>query len=416
MNERLGTTVNHFVQKTFSNSAFLKLFPVVATGLLYYFSNPRPFVHLDYTFRIAENFLRGRIALTEQPPLWLNEMIPFENVYYSAFPLGSVLTILPFAALKTIGLIKDFPAGLIAALTASLICLFLVLIAQNYELKESKRLLLVLAILFGTWMWTNLMFAGAWHVALGFAVLGEIGAIYYALVRRNAFLSGCFFALAFGNRTEILLTAPIFMFLLVQFSQVESSESKAGAIVRNLESFCLIPFVLGTATLIYNYLRFDSFTDFGYARIPGVLDEPWYRYGIFAFSYVPLNVQEMLLTQWKSVPNYPYLVPTGFGGAIWLSSPFLFFLLRWQAKNKIIYRSAWLAILVLTFLLWTHGNPGGWQFSYRYAMVLLPWIFLILLENSSKKITMSEWLGYGFSFFVNAWATYLFFWTGHVRS
>jgi hypothetical protein len=176
-----------------------------------------------------------------------------------------------------------------------------------------------------------------------------------------------------------------------------------------------VPFLLGTATLIYNYLRFDSFTDFGYARIPGVLSEPWYRYGIFSFFYIPLNFKEMLVTQWRWLARFPYYVPGGFGGAIWLSSPFLIFLLRRRAKNKILRRVCWAAIAILTILLWTHGNPGGWQFSYRYAMILLPWVFVILLENSPRKITVPECLAYGVSFLLNAWATYLFYWTDYVK-
>ena len=32
-----------------------------------------------------------------------------------------------------------------------------------------------------------------------------------------------------------------------------------------------------------------------------------------------------------------------------------------------------------------HGNPGGWQFSYRYATILLPWMFLLLAGNGPAK-------------------------------
>lgn len=408
------------------------------TGFIYYFSNPRPQHYYDYTFRVAGNILQGKIGLDLQPPPHLNEMIPFEGAWFSAFPFGAVVTYLPVAALKVAGIISENPAGVLAGVTAAGICLFLLLISTHYKLPWRKRVLLVTAILFGSWMWTNLTMAGAWHLALGFAMLGEIGAIYFALYHRNAFLAGCFFALAFGNRTEILLTAPIFMYLLINesFQRTDAeTQSKNNKELNNLFSsqllrvpalkisqnwkalalFCVVPSILGISTLTYNYLRFHSFTDFGYARIPGVLNEPWYRYGIFALSYIPLNIQEMLATQWKYLPHFPYFVPTGFGGAVWWSSPFLVFLLRPQARNKIIWRTAWVAIAVLTFLLWTHGNPGGWQFGYRYAMVLLPWMFLILLENSPEEITFNEILAYGVSFAVNAWATYLFFWTDYVK-
>jgi hypothetical protein len=33
---------------------------------------------------------------------WMVEMIPFESHYYSAFPLGSVLTLVPVAFLEKI--------------------------------------------------------------------------------------------------------------------------------------------------------------------------------------------------------------------------------------------------------------------------------------------------------------------------
>jgi len=414
---------------------------IVGTFLIYYFSNPNPQEYYDYTFRVADNMLRGAIAFHEKPPGWLNEFVPFEHYWYSVFPLGSVLTMIPFAFFKLVGVIKDMPSSFIAALTAGAICWFLLKISAHYDLEKGKRILLAGGILFGTWMWTNLTMAGAWQLALGFAMLGELGAIYFTVYNRRPILAGLFFALAFGNRTEILLTAPVFMFLLFKF-QVPSSKFQVPAedlktknskqdIDENekttkklgtwnlelgtLAGFCAVPFVLGVSTLIYNYIRFHSFTDFGYARIPGVLDEPWYRYGIFSIWYIPLNVKEMLITPWRWLSAFPYFVPSGFGGAIWGSSPFLIFLFRFGARDKILKYTAWAAIIVLTFLLWTHGNPGGWQFGYRYAMILLPWMFIILLENSPRKIAWYEWLAYITSFIVNLYATYLFFWTDYVQ-
>ena len=400
--------------------------------------------HFDYTFRVAENFWRGDVGFAEPPPSWLNEFVPFEDYYYSVFPLGSVLTMLPFAGFKFVGLISEMPASLIAALTAGSNGLFLFLISASYEYAWRKRILLVTGILFGTWMWTNLVMAGAWHLALGFAMLGELGAIYFTIYNRRPLLAGLFFALAFGNRTEILLTAPIFMLLLCKFqvsdfkSQISTEsnhikigdDTKADDNVRDakpgisdlrletykkLAAFCAAPFVLGVATLVYNYVRFQSFTDFGYARIPGVLDEPWYRHGIFSIYYIPLNFKEMLLTFWKRVAGFPYIVPTGFGGSIWWSSPFILFTFWFGARNKILKYAAWAAVIILTVLLWTHGNPGGWQFAYRYAMVLLPWLFVILLENSPEETTWMEMFAYFWSFALNAFATYLFFWTDYVK-
>ena len=204
------------------NRTILIICLVVGTFFIYYFSNPKPQNYYDYTFRVADNIIRGDIAFKEKPPTWLNEFVPFEGNWYSVFPLGSVVTMMPFAFFKLIGAIQEMPAAFISAVTAGVICLFLLLLSLKYDLEWRKRILLVTAILFGTWMWANETMAGAWQLALGWAMVGEIGAIYFTVYNRKPFLAGLFFALAFGNRTEILLTAPIFMFLL--FYDKQSNE------------------------------------------------------------------------------------------------------------------------------------------------------------------------------------------------
>lgn len=397
---------------------------ILTAGAVYYFSNPKPQYYYDYSFRMADRFFNGAIGFKLKQPSWLNEMIPFEGNYYSAFPYGSVVSMMPFALLKQLGIVKEMPAAFIASILAMLIALMLFLISRFYEHTPQRRILMVCGIMFGTWLWTNLVMAGAWQLTLGFAMLGELGAIYFTVYKRNPIAAGAFFALAFGNRTEIILTAPIYLFLLYKFKvqsskfEVEEIEDQRSNIKDQLTSFagfCLIPFLLGVSTLVYNYARFHSPFDFGHSHIPGVLEEPWYRYGIFSIYYIPYNINEMLLETWKKVEGFPFYTPTGFGGSILMASPFLLLMLRRGARNFLLKYTAWIAIVVMTFLLWIHGNAGGWQFSYRYAIILLPWIFVILLESSPKKITRFEWITYIFSFIINLYATYLFLWTDFVK-
>jgi hypothetical protein len=428
-------------QETISNhSKPVFLILPLAAAVVYFFTNPKPQNYYDYTFRVAANLLRGAIGFKFPQPSWLNEFVPFEGFYYSVFPLGAVLSMLPFAALQAMGVFRDMPGAFIAAILAGVSCFYLLKIAERYDVSEAKKNLLTLAILFGTWTWTNLTFDGAWQLALGFAMVGELGAIYYTVFDRKPLLAGAFFALAFGNRTEILLTAPISFFLIDREDGETQSEAGVtrkttgkGGKDRNLRptafsslrvsavsfqllaKFCAIPFLLGIATLSYNYLRFHSFTDFGYDRIPGVLTEPWYNHGIFSLYYIPRQAWEMLWKTWRFLNAFPYLVPDGFSSSILWSSPFLLFVLRPGSRDKVLKYTSWTAVVILTFLLWIHGNSGGWQFGYRYAMILLPWLFVILLESSPKKITPLEWAAYSFSFAMNAYATWLFHWTDYVK-
>jgi hypothetical protein len=425
-----------------------------ACSLFYLFTrDPNSF--FDYTFRIAEAMLHGRLGVTDTPPSWLNEMVPHQGIYYSVFPLGSVLAMIPVALLKVVHLLDAFPGGIIAAWLAGTITLMFYFLSAKYPISLPRRVLLSLFPVFATWTWCNLTFSGAWHIALGFAMLGEAGALYYTLVKRKPLLAGFFFALAFGNRTEIVLTAPIFLYFLFRRSgaalapastpdpvseSVESEAVAGGAVPAHAQTtgltepgagrrrwnltvdmswsivrFLIVPLVLGGLTLAYNHARFNSCTDFGYAHIPGVLQEADYKYGIFSWHAIPKNSQKMLLETWKRLDHYPYLVPTGFGGSLFLSSPFLLLLFRRRSRDRGVVWASWIAIFALTLALWCHGNPGGWQYSYRYAMILIPWMFVVLLEQRRPQLSGMEIALFTGSVAINAYATYLFWWTDYVR-
>lgn len=425
----------------------------LGTALAYYFSNPKPY-DFDYTFRIAEAFTRGRLGLVGTPPSWLNEMVPYGGMYYSAFPLGSVLTMLPVALLKTAGVLESYPASVVVAFIAGGSALFFFLLSARRKITLSRRIVLALFPLFGSWMWCNLSFGGAWQAALGFAVLGQAGALYFTLVNPCPFAAGALFALAFGNRTEVILAAPIFIYFFIR-GNVATKDSSSDADCERAEArgrvgewrgagptasralsyrealrrglskslerlptvarFLCVPAALGVLTLAYNFARFSSVVDFGYAKIPGVLQEPWYQHGIFSIHAIPNNAEKMLLENWKHIGGYPYYTPTGFGGSIFQSSPFLFLLFRSGACDRGVKAASWVVIGLLTLALWLHGNPGGWQYSYRYAMILLPWMFLILLENGPRRASAAEVILLTASAAINAYATYLFLWTDYVK-
>jgi hypothetical protein len=402
-------------------TAILKLTPYIPHALLfsgsfvvYYYSNSHSGSFYDYTFRIAEALLHGKLGLTEQPPGWLNEMVPLDGEFYSVFPLGSVLAMLPLAALKRLGVIESFPGTFLAALLAGAASMLFYLLSARYGHDIRRRLALTLLPVFGTWMWANLAFAGAWQIALGFAVVGQLGALYFILVDYRPTLAGACFALAFGNRTEIILLAPVFIYLIHKHAPVSDPKDSASR-WEKIDRFVAIPIALGLLTLAYNYARFSSIFDFGYARIPGVLDEPWYSHGIFSIHAIPLNAEAMLFESWRRVEQFPYLTPTGFGGSILLSCPFLIYLFRIGARDATLKTLAWISVAVLTFTLWLHGNPGGWQISYRYATVLLPWMFLILLESSPRRGSLTEMALLAASMAINAYSTWLFLWTQYIK-
>jgi hypothetical protein len=48
-------------------------------------------------------------------------------------------------------------------------------------------------------------------------------------------------------------------------------------------------------------------------------------------------------------------------------------------------------------------------------MILLPWIFVLLLESTRAQVTLVESALCAVSLLINAWASYLFLWTNYVH-
>ena len=123
----------------------------VFASLAFYLSINATQQHFDYTLRIASAMLHGHLGLRGAPPSWLNEMVPGDGNYYSVFPLGAVLSVLPVAFLQDAGLIHSFPGRVLAALIAGL-CVYFFFYLSGFEDKSlGKRLLLALFPIFGTW-------------------------------------------------------------------------------------------------------------------------------------------------------------------------------------------------------------------------------------------------------------------------
>jgi hypothetical protein len=384
--------------------------PLVAlcVASIFFVSTRATHSHFDYTYRTASALLHGHLGLLSSPPSWLNEFVPRNGAYYSVFPLGAVLAMMPLALLHELGWLEELPARLLAALIAGICAYFFFQLTTDSGNSLGRRILLAAFPILGTWAWCNLGFAGAWQIALGFALIGETAALYFTLSKPRPWLAGSFFALAFGNRTEVILTLPFFVYLWLFRRRADHR----GFDWNTVAKFLAVPAALGITTAAYNFGRFGSILDFGYAHIPGLSAEPWYARGLFSLSAIPWNAQKMLFEGMGSIPEVPYFRPYPFGCSIFLSSPFLFLLFR---EGGMYRKTCWLAIGILTFALWCHGNPGGWQFSYRYAIILLPWMFLLLAGNGPRKISASELSLFVVSVAINAVATYQFLWTSEIH-
>src|SRR5262249_45399371 len=82
-------------------------------GALFWLLLQRPYSQdLNYTFVISSALLHGALG-THSAPAWLNELVPAGNgLYYSVFPLGAVLSVMPGSLLVALGILGAYPANL----------------------------------------------------------------------------------------------------------------------------------------------------------------------------------------------------------------------------------------------------------------------------------------------------------------
>jgi hypothetical protein len=357
----------------------------LVAAFVFYLTTKPIMAHFDYTHRLALALLDGRLGL-EEHPAWLNELVLIDGgrYYTGNYCLGAILSVIPFLFIS--------PHCLTAVIAGMCVFSFFML-GRVEEMNLPRRMMLALFPVFGTWTWTNLGSGGAWDLSQGFGMVGQAGALYFTLVQRQPVVAGSFFALAFGNRAELILTLPIYLFLMK----------------RDWLGFLIVPGGLALLTGEYNFARFHSPFEFGYHR-QNLMSQRWCQHGLFSIYPVAYNVYHMLFEGLIDTPTFPFMRPSPWGCSIFLASPFLFLLFREGGKYKI---AAWTAIGLLTVVILCHCSQGGWMFSSRYAMILLPWMFLVLAGNG--RLSVTEIVLFAVSVAINGVATCLFLWTEQIH-
>lgn len=282
------------------------------------------------------------------------------------------------------------------------------LLAQAYRFSLGMQVTLVLFLTLGNWIWCNLVFGYADMLTLGWSALGQLGSLYFILGQKKPLISGLLFTLALGNRTEVVVLTPIFIALWF----ISEADAKRRAVL--LYRFCLFPVLILILTFWHNYIRFDSIFEFGKGLFSGVFEQPHFADGLYSMTAMPDHFTQMLTATWKRIDHFPFLVPSGFGGSIFFASPFLVLIFRLKSIKQPVGILSWIAMIVMTLTMWLYGDVGGWQFSYRYAVNLLPWIYILLLHSAPRQINVAVVFLLLISLLINGYAVWLFHWTGYL--
>ena len=117
--------------------------------------------------------------------------------------------------------------------------------------------------------------------------------------------------------------------------------------------------------------------------IPGVMQEPWFKYGLVNPINIPKHLKIILGGLPKIISKPPFIIPSWAGLAIWITTPAFIFSFFANFKEKIV-KYSWLSIFLISLLIFSHGTTGFTQFGYRRAVDFYPLLFFLTVKGVSK--------------------------------
>ena len=371
---------------------YFALIVFVVVLAVYGFFCQKTYQYMNYFVPLANSILHGHLDVS--PSGAMNELVPYAGRWFVVYPPMPAIVVLPFVFLWGTGFNQVIASVLFAA---AAVALFFILTT-----KLTKKIWVSLALTalfgFGTNFFYTSLIGSSWYIAHVLSVFFLICALLMA-TGKKPFLAGLFLVFAFLSRLPTALAFPILLYFLL-----EKEKKKTDKIL-----WFFLPVILGGIVFaLYNLARFGSLTQTGYSMIPGVLSEPWYRYGIFSIRYIPSQLQAIFSSWPKISGHFPYFLPSYTAMALWLVTPALLLLPLVKFKDRAIRWFLFTAFLVAIPSL-VHGEIGFTQFGYRFSLdyilfLLLPLIFVF--ERIGKW-----WTGFfvGLSIAINLWVVILFY-------
>jgi hypothetical protein len=385
---------------------------------------------------------------------------------YMQHSLGPSFMVLPGVLVWGKNLNQTLVSAVIGGLTA------VVVYAVARRLTDSLRTQVSLTVLmmFGTILWYVAANGGVWFFAHTTAVFFLFGAIYFTIVRRSPAAAAALLGAAFLCRPSVLMAGPFFV---VMFSDLWLKPRLDGQSLldrigwRPAAQFAagIAPFML--VSLLLNYVRYDNPLESGYNYVESAHQtylSHMYSHGTFDLTYIERHPPAALGAMPIFQQNAPYVLPSFFGLAIWVTTPAFayaffpnikkyvgavifggvilalaaaFMLSRaiagawhtgWStqdvpldfhlltfvvmtggaiiagiyARDRLTI-ACWAAIIPSVLLLFTFAFVGYAQFGYRYSLDFAPFLWLLVAHAVGDEMKWHHWTLIAASVAVNLW-------------
>ena len=371
-------------------STVFKFLLIALSTLTVYMVTRGPYVYQNHFVYLAEAFINGRLGLIN-PPASLAELVFHKGYYYVVYPPMPAVLLIPFVAV--FGSSLDQAALSIILGSLSVACIWLMLVKTGVTTKKSLWLSLLFG--FGTCFWYTSSVGSSWYIAHVSAVLFLTLAIVESFGSQRNFVIGLLLGFAYISRLPTVLALPFF--LLLTFDK----EDQWGKRFRNIILLLLGLAIPAGMNALYNYLRYSTLFDVGYFLIPGVLEEPWYRYGIFDVRYIPRHLYAILLQGPLLLDDFPYFKPSWMGLGLFFTTPAFFYIFKGSWKK--ISKFAAITVLCILPPLISHGTVGFAQFGYRFSLDFVPFLMLLVAKGMKEELGWCEKGLIAISILINMW-------------
>ena len=375
---------------------------------------------------LAYSLLHRHVDLIQLPPTTY-DLLHFNGRWFVAgSPMPSIL-MLPFVALFGVGFSDVLFSVVLGAVDVALVYVLLGNFVSHGDtatprenekppglcasvaMTESARRWITLLFAVGTPFWYLASLGTYWFTAHVVVVFFALLATREALTRQRWFLVGLWLACAGFARPTALFLTPFFL-IIILYATRNTHQASRGTyrVMRNVLLFCAALAIGLGAHFAYNYARFKSFTDFGYAYVTGAdnITSVYARYGGFNPRFVPCNLAVSLLSPPEvngAVPAFitqscAYLLeginlsdasaplaPNPLGMSVFFVTPALLLIFTSFKRNPLII-AAWIGLLSTLIPLWFYHNTGSLQFGWRYLLDAAP-MWIILLAAGMQKMT-----------------------------
>lgn len=344
------------------------------------------FIQHSHFSDLAFSFLHRQLSLP-QPILYTSwqDSANFGGKLYVYF--GPVPALLLLPAVAAFG--QSFNQQFLTLILGLVNFYLLFKLAQALGLKNTDACWLTLAVIFGSvYLFLTLVNISAYLVQItGFTFL--TAALYEFHTKKRWLLIGVLLALAGLTRQSLYFGMAFFILELL----LSKDRYKYSNLVLFLQP--IIISIIGSG--FYNIARFGNFFDNGYIYNttwpPGVKEAA--RHGLFSLGHIPGNLYFLLLkgpeavkiSEVSYVLKYPFLKASEWGMGIVFTSPFFLYLFRSNPRDHRVLVLLIGAIIGILPAL-TYAGIGVWQYGYRYALDIYPFLFIILASVFAKdKVT-----------------------------